>query len=233
MRRPIACAISCVSIVPDAPTSVPATISKVLSSTYPDAATVRPVNAFSNEITTGTSAPPTGSTNSTPSTNDRPVQTTANGTLDAATAAMPQPTAPSPTSDVTICAPGTRIGRPVMSSCSFAKVMSEPVKLTLPTMAVNATAIAAAVESTRVQPHVFVERDQHRGAAADAVEQRDHLRNRGHLDHAGGGYRERGTDNDGADDERPVTEAALRDGDDDGEGGAERADEVAVTRSLR
>ena len=134
--------------MPDAPTSVPATISKVLSSTYPDAATVRPVNAFSSEITTGTSAPPTGSTNNTPSTNDKPVQTTANGTLDAATAAMPQPTAPRPTSDVTTCAPGTRIGRPVISSCSFAKVISEPVKLTLPTMAVNATAIAAAVEST-------------------------------------------------------------------------------------
>ena len=46
-------------------------------------------------------------------------------------------------------APGTRIGRPVISSCSLANVISEPVKLTLPTIAVNATAIAAAVESTR------------------------------------------------------------------------------------
>ena len=69
--------------------------------------------------------------------------------LAVATAAIPQPTAPSPTSGVTIRAPGTRIGRPVISSCSLANVISDPVKLTLPTIAVNATAIAAAVESTR------------------------------------------------------------------------------------
>ncbi len=114
-----------------------------------------------------------------------------------------------PTSEVTICAPGTRIGRPVMSSCSFANVISEPVKLTLPTIAVNATAIAAAVESTLCRRTIFVEGDQHRGAAADAVEHRDHLRNRRHLHHAGGRYRECSADHDRDDDQRPMTEALV------------------------
>ena len=55
-------------MMPEAPTSVPATISRSLSSTKPDAATARPVNEFSSEISTGTSAPPMGSTKITPST---------------------------------------------------------------------------------------------------------------------------------------------------------------------
>ncbi len=54
--------------MPEAPTSVPATISRLLSSTKPDAATARPVNELSSEISTGTSAPPMGSTKMTPST---------------------------------------------------------------------------------------------------------------------------------------------------------------------
>ena len=63
MARPI----SCVSSVPDAPTSVPAMISRSLCSTKPVAAAARPVNELSSEITTGMSAPPIGSTKSTPS----------------------------------------------------------------------------------------------------------------------------------------------------------------------
>ena len=55
----IAFAINWVSNVPDAPTRVPATMSSVIRSTAPLAATARPVNAFSSEMTTGTSAPPT------------------------------------------------------------------------------------------------------------------------------------------------------------------------------
>ena len=60
--------ISRVRMIPEAPTSVPATIRRSLSSTNPDAATARPVNEFNNEISTGTSAPPMGSTKITPST---------------------------------------------------------------------------------------------------------------------------------------------------------------------
>ena len=46
---------------------MPATISAVLSSAMPAAAADRPVNALRVEITTGMSAPPIGSTASTPS----------------------------------------------------------------------------------------------------------------------------------------------------------------------
>jgi hypothetical protein len=56
-----------VSSVPDAPTSVPETISRSLCSTKPDAAAAMPVHELSSEITTGMSAPPIGSTKSTPS----------------------------------------------------------------------------------------------------------------------------------------------------------------------
>ena len=46
---------------------MPATISAVLSSAMPAAAALRPVKALSVEMTTGMSAPPIGSTASTPS----------------------------------------------------------------------------------------------------------------------------------------------------------------------
>ncbi len=61
-----------VRMMPEAPTSVPATISRSLSSTKPEAATARPVNEFSSEMRTGTSAPPMGSTKITPRTRASP-----------------------------------------------------------------------------------------------------------------------------------------------------------------
>ena len=75
--RPMADAMARVRMVPEAPTSVPATTSSTLPSTRPDAATARPVNALSSEITIGTSAPPTGSTSSTPATRPSTSSTTA------------------------------------------------------------------------------------------------------------------------------------------------------------
>src|SRR4029077_1507839 len=57
-ERPIASLMSLVSRLPEAPTSVPATMSEKLFSVNPLAATARPVNAFNSEITTGMSAPP-------------------------------------------------------------------------------------------------------------------------------------------------------------------------------
>ena len=50
-------------------------IKSVASRTYPPAATVRPVKAFRSEITIGTSAPPTGSTKSTPNNKESPAST--------------------------------------------------------------------------------------------------------------------------------------------------------------
>jgi len=59
-----------VSRVPEAPTNVPATMSSVLLSVNPDAATARPVKAFKSEMSTGVSAPPMGSTKMAPSASD-------------------------------------------------------------------------------------------------------------------------------------------------------------------
>ena len=64
--RFIATAICWVSSVPEAPTIMPATISDVLLSATPVAAALRPVKAFSVEMTTGMSAPPIGSTRKLP-----------------------------------------------------------------------------------------------------------------------------------------------------------------------
>ena len=66
IERFIARPIISVSSVPDAPTSMPLTISTLLSSSKPVAAAASPVNAFRSEITTGMSAPPIGSTKRTP-----------------------------------------------------------------------------------------------------------------------------------------------------------------------
>jgi len=70
IERFIARPIMSVSKVPDAPTSMPLTIRTLFSSSKPPSATASPVNAFSSEMTTGMSAPPIGSTKSTPKTSD-------------------------------------------------------------------------------------------------------------------------------------------------------------------
>ena len=59
-ERPIAALIILVSRMPDAPTSVPAMMSRFEPIVKPDAATARPVNELSSEMSTGTSAPPIG-----------------------------------------------------------------------------------------------------------------------------------------------------------------------------
>ena len=60
-ERFMAFAMSCVSSVPAAPTTVPAMIMAALSSTKPSKPTARPVSALYSEMTTGISAPPIGS----------------------------------------------------------------------------------------------------------------------------------------------------------------------------
>ena len=67
---------------------MPATISAVLSSAMPAAAADSPVKAFRVEITTGMSAPPIGSTASTPSApaNSRISQNSASDSAPAAIA---------------------------------------------------------------------------------------------------------------------------------------------------
>ena len=99
--------------------------------------------------------------------------------------------------------PGKTTGREVISSCSLAKVTIEPAKDTEPTTIVNAvaarmnqlTSSAVGVDDLLVQ---LEQRHQRRRAAADAVEQRHHLRHLGHLHLAGAVHAAGGADRDRA-----------------------------------
>ncbi len=106
---------------------MPLTISTLFSSSKPVAAAARPVNAFSSEITTGMSAPPIGSTKRIPNS-DAPASTIASSQLRSApaTIATPAPTITANSSPFTICWPTYVIGRPPISSCSFANAIIEP-----------------------------------------------------------------------------------------------------------
>ena len=105
-ERPMAALISRVRIMPEAPTRVPATISSSLSSTKPEAATAKPVNEFSSEISTGTSAPPMGRTKMTPSTSDSPRMTQTKTMFPVTSARMIITAMATPTSALITCWPG-------------------------------------------------------------------------------------------------------------------------------
>ena len=170
-----------VSSVPEAPTRAPATMSTFSWRTNPVAAAARPVNAFRSEITTGISAPPIGRTNSTPKTAAAPIiaQITQPCSVPA-TIETASVRAPRATRALTTCWPGYVIGRPLRSSCSFANATSEPANEIAPMSPENATDTASSPSSP--PPSVELrERDERRRTAADAVEQRHHLRHRGHL----------------------------------------------------
>ena len=118
---------------------MPLTIRTFECSTKPVAAAASPVNAFSSEITTGMSAPPIGSTNTTPKTAQR--------RRSAATSSQLARRPPSPrrraqssrrrASAFPTCWPGNVIGRPLISSCSFPNATIEPANEIEPTSAEN------------------------------------------------------------------------------------------------
>ena len=112
----MASAIKRVKIVPDAPTRVPAIINKTESRTYPLAATVRPVNALRSEITMGTSAPPTGSTKSTPKRRERPASINSGVVPRAVTTHTATPSTATSVPAITKRPPGNTTGRVVISS---------------------------------------------------------------------------------------------------------------------
>ena len=60
---------------PDDPSSAPAVMSSLFSSTKPIATADRPAYEFSSEITVGMSAPPMGSTSRTPKARESPTTT--------------------------------------------------------------------------------------------------------------------------------------------------------------
>ena len=106
---------------------MPATIRTLFSSSKPLAATARPVKAFSSEITTGMSAPPIGSTKRTPNSSAAPTSAqSSHSSWTPLTSAIPEPAATSKTTPFTNCWPGYVIGRPPISSCSFANATIEP-----------------------------------------------------------------------------------------------------------
>ena len=187
IERFIAFAISSVSSVPEAPTSIPATIRTVLSSTKPVAAAARPVNAFRSEITTGMSAPPIGSTKRTPkSERERRSAPTISHCCLAARDDRDAERRGGADDQRTLTTfwPGKTIGRPLISSCSFANATmraGEGDRRRSARRATIATRRRPSSAALAVELVELGERDQRRRAAADAVEQRHHLRHRGHL----------------------------------------------------
>ena len=144
IERFMACAMRFVRIEPDAPTIIPATMSAVLFSATPVAAALRPVNAFSSEITTGMSAPPMGSTRKFPSSAAATSSPIMSSSASApATIAVAHATAATNSARFTICwARPIVIGRPGSSSWSLPNAMFEPQNDTEPTIAANRLKIA-------------------------------------------------------------------------------------------
>ena len=92
--------------MPEAPTSVPATMSRVLFSVKPDAATARPVKELSREMSTGVSAPPMGSTKMAPSASDSTSTMTSTVVLAVTTVTTRRATMASPMVALMGCWPG-------------------------------------------------------------------------------------------------------------------------------
>ena len=105
-ERPMAELMRRVRMMPEAPTRVPATMRRLLSRTKPDAATARPVNEFSSEIRTGTSAPPMGSTKISPSTRANARSTKTKAMLPVTSATMTSTPMAAPTMALITCWPG-------------------------------------------------------------------------------------------------------------------------------
>ena len=191
---------------------MPLTISTLLSSSKPVAAAARPVNAFSSEITTGMSAPPIGSTNRTPKTrraaDERPQQPLV---LHARDERDPAARHARKSAALTNCWPAYVIGRPPISSCSLANAIIEPANEIEP---ISAESTIASEMSTFGAPGSgqdavqLGERDERRRAAADAVEERHHLRHRGHL-HAPRRDRAEAAADQHAERDRPVVVSPL------------------------
>ncbi len=146
IERFMASAICLVRIEPDAPTSMPATISAVLSSAMPAAAALKPVKAFRVLITTGMSAPPIGTTASTPSA-PADSRISQNSSSDSDPAAITTASATAISSSAPLTTGGVRIAR-FISSCSFRNAMFEPQNEIEPMIAANNSGISSSSGSS-------------------------------------------------------------------------------------
>ena len=193
-ERFIASAISLVRMAPAAPTSAPAMISGVLSSTNPAIATAVPVNALSSEMTTGMSAPPIGSVPSTPSASADEHAAAAAPATPPCRGRIGQPAGQRDQEQrrgSRQCPPRNVIGRPGIRPASLPAATTEPENVT-PPMSRSSTVASVVGDRQLAERHRSVvadrvaERDERRRAAADRVEHADQLRHRGHRDPAGG-----------------------------------------------
>ncbi len=150
----MAVAISSVRIVPEEPTSVPATMSATLSSAMPAAAADSPVKAFSSEITTGMSAPPIGRTKRLPRM-PAAIRTAMNRACDgpeswSMPSTMQAARIPTRSRAFTTCWPGTLIGCPETIPWSLPNAMFDPQKEIEPTTIENS--VGTKVSSGIVPP---------------------------------------------------------------------------------
>ena len=184
IERFIARAISIVSSVPDAPTSIPLTIRTFECRTNPVAAAASPVNAFRSEITTGMSAPPIGSTNTTPNSAATRIAAARSQKLTDAIAAAPSAIEPRKSSRVPDLLARIRDRPPadqVLQLPERDERARERDRADERREDGRDAALDADVAGERPDRVELDERDERRRAAADAVEQRHHLRHRGHL----------------------------------------------------
>src|SRR6056297_1083924 len=150
-----------VRMIPEAPTSVPAMMSTLLFRTNPVEAAASPEQAFNNAITTGISAPPMGTTSSTPRS-DAAASNTQYGVthvptsrrpnrVDRVISASPTTTAISSVPTLAPFSPGYRIGSS-NTPCSFPAATRLPQKVTAPTRPVTAAAPVTVPVSPLVGP---------------------------------------------------------------------------------
>ena len=170
-----------------------------------------PVNAFRVEITTGMSAPPIGST----SVHAQHAGARAAAARTATSAPRRRRSAPRararPAARPTLSTvSGGKRRLAQASSCSLENATFEPQNEIEPMIAANTIGISDSSGEVAARLAELDERDQRHRAAADAVEQRHHLRHRGHLHAARGRDADRRPDHDADDDQRPSRRSAGR-----------------------
>ncbi len=106
----------------------------------PEPATASPVNALSSEMTIGTSAPPTGSTSSTPSSSPTASSGPPNAVCPVTAVRTARTAAATATSPMTSGAAGRITGREVISPWSLRNVTTEPDRAIAPATTANADA---------------------------------------------------------------------------------------------
>ena len=158
-------------------------MSTVWCSTKPVADAAMPVKALSSEMTTGMSAPPMGSTNRTPNARAPRMSATSSASSTPATIAMPRPTS-TEQQEVAVLLAGIRdrpAGHQLLELREGDHAAREGHRADERREHDGDRDVEVEVARRRDRVVEVREGDQRRRPAADAVEQRHHLRHRGHL----------------------------------------------------